>query len=237
MREIYSASQLTVVYLGKAGWNGTLVSTLSTTIIELAKRLPPNYRIAISQLDGFGLLSEGSDAWLALREFLKLPWFWRVWIVQEFAVSPRLCMVYGNQTYGVSFVSTLLDAITGHGLTNLLKSSEVTWEEELEAAKITTRIRWLTQLRVSVLQGDQLHRRTMCKVLSRHILHCATEHHDRIYGLQGPALDGNDPRLEPKYDRTVIDTFPQTCRYFVSTGQLNFLYATGEQHMLSGLPS
>jgi hypothetical protein len=224
MREIYSVSALTVVYLGRAGWNGTLVSVLGTTIIELAKLLPPNYRVALSQLDGFGLPPEGSEAWLALREFLKLPWFQRVWIVQEFAVSPRLCMVYGSQTYGAPFISTLLDAITGHGLTLLLEDSEATWEEELEAAKVMTRIRWLTKLRASILQGEEF-------------LHRATEHHDQIYALQGLALDGNDPRLEPRYDRPVSETFLQTCRYFVSTDQLDFLYATGEPHTLSGLPS
>ena len=237
MRERYSASALTVVYLGKAGWNGTLVSMLGTTIIELAKRLPPNYRIAMSQLDGFGLPPERSEAWLALREFLKLPWFQRVWIVQEFAVSPRLCMVYGSQTYGAPFVSTLIEAITGHGLTHLLKDSEMAWEEELEAAKIMTRIRWLTKLRASVLQGEEPHLRTFCKLLNRQILHRATEHHDQIYALQGLSLEGNDPRLEPKYDWTVTETFLQTCRYFVSTDQLDFLYATGEPHVLPGLPS
>jgi len=48
MREIYSASAMTLVYLGEAGWNATLVSALERTIIELANRLPPNYRIALS---------------------------------------------------------------------------------------------------------------------------------------------------------------------------------------------
>lgn len=119
----------------------------------------------------------------------------------------------------------------------LLKDSEVTWEEELEAANIVTRIRWLTKLRASVLQGEEPHRRTICGLLGRHILHRATEHHDQIYALQGLALDGNDPRLEPRYDQTEIETFLQTCRYFVSTDQLDFLYATGEPHILSGLPS
>ena len=45
------------------------------------------------------------------------------------------------------------------------------------------------------------------------------------------------PFLEPKYDLSVSETFLQTCRYFISSNQMEFLYATGEPRSLPDLPS
>jgi hypothetical protein len=41
--------------------------------------------------------------WAALRDFFQLPWFQRVWIVQEYVVSKDVVFVYGQQTYASTF--------------------------------------------------------------------------------------------------------------------------------------
>jgi hypothetical protein len=134
--------------------------------------------MAMTQVDTLSLPPEGSEAWLALSEFFGLPWFQRVWIVQEYAVSQSVSLVYGSQTYSAPFASALLDTITQHGLSSLLRPDSIGWEEELESAKSWTRVRWLTKLRSGVKQVAEPYQTKMVELLDRGVLHKAFDHRD-----------------------------------------------------------
>ena len=241
MKSIYSNAQRTVAFLGEASWNVDLVTLLGSKIIQLSERykLEPtrDVRVGESELQSAGLAPKGSEAWAALRDFFQLPWFQRVWIVQEYVVSKDVVFVYGQQTYATTFPGSLLEAIMRHGLAWLLDHGEGDSEEARIGGKHLTRIRWLTRFRSAEQHYRGLQQRTMLDLLDRSILHQASDLHDQIYALQGLASDGSDPQLEPSYDQPVSETYIQTCKYFINTGQPEFLYATGEPRQLLGLPS
>jgi hypothetical protein len=103
MQSIYASATITIVNLGEPGEKGARAVALGIHIIELSKILPPNYRVSVANLESFGLPPDGSAAWNPLNEFFQNPWFQRAWITQEFAVSPRLAMTYGDQTLLADF--------------------------------------------------------------------------------------------------------------------------------------
>jgi hypothetical protein len=151
MQSIYASATITIVNLGEPGEKGARAIALGTHIIELSKILPPNYRASVANLESFGLPPDGSAAWNPLNEFFQNPWFQRAWIAQEFAVSPRLAMTYGDQTLLADFAGKVRTAFLRHGLGHYLMSGNPTSEKDrLKAAKQWTRIGWLHKLRSSL---------------------------------------------------------------------------------------
>jgi hypothetical protein len=126
--------------------------------------------------------------WAALRNFFQLPWYQRVWIVQEYVVSKDVVFVYGQQIYASTFLGSLLEAIMRHGLAWLLDHGEGDSEEARIAGKHWTKIRWLTRFRSAERHYQGLQQRTMLDLLDRSILHRASDPHDQIYALQRPGL-------------------------------------------------
>jgi hypothetical protein len=121
--------------------------------------------------------------WAALRDFFQLPWFQRVWIVQEYVVSKDVVFVYGQQIYASTFLGSLLEAIMRHGLAWLLDHGEGDSEEARIAGKHWTKIRWLTRFRSAERHYQGLQQRTMLDLLDRSILHP----HDQITLFKGLA--------------------------------------------------
>jgi hypothetical protein len=78
---------------------------------------------------------------------------------------------------------------------------------------------------------------SLLRLLNRNIRHCASNPKDQVYALLGLAYDGGASELDPRYDQTVVETYTQTCGYFVSKDEVEFLHATGAPHKIPGLPS
>jgi hypothetical protein len=78
---------------------------------------------------------------------------------------------------------------------------------------------------------------SLLRLLNRNICHCASNPRDQVYALLGLAYDGGASELDPRYDQTIAETYIQTCRYFVSKNQVEFLHATGAPYKIPGLPS
>jgi hypothetical protein len=168
--------------------------------------------------------------WAALRDFFQLPWFQRVWIVQEYVVSKDVVFVYGQQTYASTFPGSLLEAIMRHGLAWLLDRGEGDSEE---ARIARTKIRWLTRFRSAERHYQGLPGLTTKDdagfVGQKHLAPSRSN-----YALQRPGL------LEATRTSSPVmtgrsQTYLQTFRYFINTGQPEFLYATGEPRQLPGL--
>jgi hypothetical protein len=195
----------------------------------------------VANLESFGLPPDGSAAWNPLNEFFQNPWFQRAWIAQEFAVSPRLVMTYGDQTLLAGFAGRVRAAFLQHGLGHYLMSGNPTSEkDQLKAAKQWTRIGWLHKLRSRLQSGfsvEAMEMTSLLRLLNRNIRHCASDPRDQVYALLGLAYDGGASELDPRYDQAVTKIYIQTCRYFVSKNQVEFLHATGAPHKIPGLPS
>lgn len=147
MPSIYASATLTVAYIGESGENGGPVVELGTRIIEPSQILLLDYKIALDELEDLGLPPDGSAHWLALREFFKMPRFQRVWISQEFTLSPNLCILYGDWTVDGTFVCEVFEGIMNHSLGAFLLSAIDGEKDQLEAAMPMIRIGWLGKLR------------------------------------------------------------------------------------------
>jgi Heterokaryon incompatibility protein (HET) len=90
MQDIYSRAYETVVFLGEAGEEATLAIELGQKILDLAGRLPSGTIISIDNYESYYLPPSQSREWITLGMLYSVPWFRRVWIIQEFALSRNL---------------------------------------------------------------------------------------------------------------------------------------------------
>lgn len=105
MKEVYVNARETVVYLGEATPALTeairFVPTLQKALLELDKTDEKGSDAHLRRYAGEELLSrlevkQDDDIWSALSELLWLPWFRRVWVIQEVAVSDHVVLHCGD---------------------------------------------------------------------------------------------------------------------------------------------
>lgn len=97
MRDIYKQARGVLVWVGREADNSSLGVDLVQTVGRLLLNMLPN-----GVLDPFGdnarivrqivdkLPETDDDAWCALRELIKRPWFTRVWIIQELTLASQV---------------------------------------------------------------------------------------------------------------------------------------------------
>ncbi|KAF5656054.1 heterokaryon incompatibility 6 OR allele [Fusarium circinatum] len=109
MRDIYSGATLVNAWLGPA--NAEEASAVGIIISALAKRRlhefrEPQYFPENEYLQQLGLPARDSPAWGALNSMLNVPYFSRVWILQELAMAPTYTLLWGDLVISkVDFVS------------------------------------------------------------------------------------------------------------------------------------
>lgn len=142
-----------------------------------------------------------------LRAFLVSPWWDRIWVVQELAVSLVAVVHYGNT---VASWRVLVDAAVALSPSNIGLPPAVT-RLEPENLKVLS----LLHSRVSTLQRTRDTWRTHGGVELVRLLHefsnrRASDDRDKVYGLLGLAKQGYDilPNYEPEHD--VLTTYCDT---------------------------
>ncbi|CAG7556487.1 unnamed protein product [Fusarium equiseti] len=124
MNEIYAYVACTLVYLGREADGSEIVEEL---LIRFARASLSLYRLygrhGMEALRHIGLISPsmreifeeyglpglGHPAWKALAKLWGRPWFRRVWVIQEFVLSPDVRMFCGEWevSWSVFYVSTI----------------------------------------------------------------------------------------------------------------------------------
>ncbi|KAH5333667.1 hypothetical protein HBI12_041430 [Parastagonospora nodorum] len=220
MNTIYSSSIRTVIWLPL---DEPTVVAAKSLILDFRKILVARGEIRAEIEEREGVVEEVSSQatvkimpsredgrWPALRELLGLPWFQRVWVIQEVALSTRpAIMLCGTQNLlwpvlyetitGMSLHSLEIDFVPGmtdvHNLG--LIGAKTTWEDG------TDEVTWDLQ---SLL------------LLSENSL--ATVTNDQVFALLGLCRDTRDPgnwpvELNPDYDRPQAEVFMSVTRYCI----------------------
>ncbi|KAF9767935.1 hypothetical protein IL306_014830, partial [Fusarium sp. DS 682] len=124
MRDIYASAVRTLVYLGREANGSEIVGDLlirfaraSSYLYRLYGRrgmemlrhnitIPPLTR---QLLEGYGLPEPDHPDWRALAKLWGRPWFRRVWVIQEFVLSPDVHMFCGDWevSWSVFYVATI----------------------------------------------------------------------------------------------------------------------------------
>jgi hypothetical protein len=101
MREIYRLSQQVVIWLGEEDHHSQLalsiVPALARSYSENLSPRRPTETLVSRTREKWGKLPSSSDErWHGLMMLLQRPWFQRIWVVQEVAVSPDAIVVCGG---------------------------------------------------------------------------------------------------------------------------------------------
>lgn len=124
MAEIYRRAQEVIVWLGPADEDAlmcrALYERLARPILqlsddeELARRKPPAQVTDLDPGDArlwsllrSAPLDPAKRSWQAYINFHRRSWFWRVWVVQEFAFAFRMTILCGHLTFPERYIRVL----------------------------------------------------------------------------------------------------------------------------------
>jgi hypothetical protein len=144
------------------------------------------------------------DEITALHKFFERPWFRRIWIVQEVALSRDILIQCGPRTIDW-WVFEL-----GYQIANKLKRAS-------RMGSTTQRnIVYMGQLRAEVLSGEEQGSLQLLPLLVRFRRYFATDARDKVFALLGFTQTVlNDLGLRPHYDETLEEVYIDVARGFL----------------------
>lgn len=193
MRDIYRKAKRTVVWLGEG-------SVFTPSGFSLISRLSKAHRLRIERGDNrplhhlsasdrgtYDLPSHLSRDWLGLLCIFDVPYFKRIWIVQEVAVSKCVDIFCGTDSCSWDELVKSLDACQGLQLRRLYDLSMTPPIYRIHGAKVSFQhgLRW-----------------SLLDLLVRHRSFNATDKRDKVFALLG-LVDSEDPTsatIIPNYD-------------------------------------
>ena len=113
MRRVYAQAMQTIVWLGEAGDDGFLAATLIHTLHHYMIQHPEwKGKLLDDDLSTLGIDSRSRPLlWQALGRFYNRPYFRRVWVMQEVAVSKNLMVIFGSMTLDYGYLEKVTNAM------------------------------------------------------------------------------------------------------------------------------
>jgi hypothetical protein len=239
MRDIYSRAHETVVFLGEAGEEATLAIELGQKILDLAGRLPSGTIISIDNYESYYLPPSQSREWITLGMLYSVPWFRRVWIIQEFALSRNVLFRWGQMSFGFEYLIRLSHTLWDLGLNSEVTKAmrDVCGYSSDTAVKHLAKIGWMEFVRGRIV--DQRESPPLLMLLDRSTIKESTDPRDQIYALVGISNAKDELDLLPNYTLNTQQIYGRVCRWFLSQTPSgpNFLRQVGLPRSLSQLPS
>jgi hypothetical protein len=165
--------------------------------------------------------------WSSVEALFRLPWFRRVWIIQEIVGAPHVKIVCGKWIIDwndLHFATEIIDREVQMSDNDAsgLKSS---WEPFLALA--------------AQREWEARHYRWTLMMLLENFRHAeSTLNRDRLFALLGLASDGNEAEFDPDYDSPLEDVVLKFARVFVRQGRgMQMLYRAGSSHQSDRFPS
>ncbi|PQE10655.1 heterokaryon incompatibility protein [Rutstroemia sp. NJR-2017a BBW] len=165
--------------------------------------------------------------WSSVGTLFRLPWFRRVWIIQEIVGAPHVKIVCDKWIIDWNDLHLAIEMIDrevqmSENDFSHLKSS---WEPFLALA--------------AQREWEARHYRWTLIMLLEHFRYAeSTLSRDRLFALLGLASDGNEAEFEPDYDSPLEDIVLEFARGFVRQGRgMQMLYRAGLSHQSDRFPS
>ena len=154
---------------------------------------------------GFGteLPPVDSDAWDRLASFFSLPWFTRVWVVQEYSLSQAPAFVYGE-----------------HYLSGRLVSCAGYWIAWQSMGSVLNRPGLHSSRYIIYLTSHGAGENELFSIMNPMRVFQATDPRDKIYTLQGVALEYSKnqtlpDKLVPNYRLSVQEVYRDATMHFI----------------------
>ena len=170
-----------------------------------------------------------------LIEFFTLPWWKRVWTVQEYVLASQPVFQCGKRLLKASFLSAFMTSVTTHGNTCCRK-----WKH-LNAARpgalsITTAPLWSWTL-ISARRAGNF--RAFLMLLASLRSRESTDPRDKVYGMLGLARGSYRERINPNYNCSPKEVYVNLV-HVATTEERNLdilSHACGKREEDMGLPS
>jgi hypothetical protein len=165
--------------------------------------------------------------WASVKAMFALPWFGRVWIIQEIVAAPSVMIVCGKWVIDWNDLHLAMETVDREVQISgqehsMLKSG---WDPFLSLAAQreweARRYRWSLLMLLEQFRHAQ-------STLSR----------DRLFALLGLASDGNENEFEPDYDSPLEEVVLRFARVFVRQNRgMQLLYRAGISSRSNRFPS
>ena len=205
MREIYHKASKVIVWLGdfvEAPQATQLLAELRAAITESGCTAEGVYKRYLHK--------SRSASWSSLIKLLKLPWFHRVWVVQEIAFARKLHVLVGGRTFDWENFLAVIQMFTDPALSLLLQEDADFFDlhsaiDGMRHVLQMAHFRRITQRRLSL---------TLACYLESTSGFMSTDPRDRVFALLG--LVDESLRLEPDYSRSVEQVYFNTANLLIS---------------------
>ncbi|KAG8163933.1 hypothetical protein KVR01_005851 [Diaporthe batatas] len=230
MWAIYEGSKNVVVFLGESTQESDKALQLLTHLSGLSVVATERH----SQINQLLEDNHKSLHWTALERLMQRPWWSRAWIIQEYAVAPRVIFVCG--------LATLDGENFGHAMDYLMDyrySASIPhhWQEAVRNVALTG-INHLLSIRKQYQSSSPQAKPSPLEILYRSRGSQASDPKDKVYSLF--RLIAEDPRLQPNYSRSVEELYKDVVRAIIdNTGTLEILshHNSGNPQSHSSMPS
>lgn len=169
-----------------------------------------------------------SQAWIDIGKFLARPWFQRVWVVQEVALSSEVDVLCGHKCVSWSDISVFADTIVRQDLKQYLDSGT----EAIDKAEDTgfNRIRRMDRLRNYT---KTLSHAGFIGALEEGRGAKATDARDKVYALLGMSL----AKIIPDYTKSLRDVYIEASATVDSARLISLLCCVDHPDVVHDLPS
>ncbi|KAF2474923.1 uncharacterized protein BDR25DRAFT_255455 [Lindgomyces ingoldianus] len=209
-------------------WDAEEKDSDGTTSTTPSHQSPENLPSVVATWDKRSASLLEYPIWTSIQGFFELPWFRRVWVIQEIAVSRAVKIVCGKWTIDWEDLYHATDIIdrklqTSHSpCLNLLRKS---WEPFQSIAALreweTRRYRWTLLMLLEKFRNAE-----------------STYKRDRLFALIGLASDGNEDSFKPNYDCPLETIVLSYAHGFILQGRaMQLLYSAGLNGQCSRFPS
>jgi hypothetical protein len=122
MDQIYSNAQQTFIWLGQASEDSDLAMDFILTINQALDDLEGSESVTDTMLLQKTATQRDSPSWVALGNLFARPWFQRVWVNQEAALSRAAHMVCGERKLAWEDVGCMIENLEKWRVVHLIKT-------------------------------------------------------------------------------------------------------------------
>lgn len=233
MDQIFSNAQQTIVWLGQASEDSDFALAFIPTINQALNDLEGSESVTDTMLLQKTATQPDSPSWVALGNLFARPWFQRVWVIQEVALSRTAHMVCGERKLPWEDVGCMIENLLRWRLIHLIK-------HKTSSNQLTTGASTLFCIQNIRRQMQIGRKRALSAVLFETMGFLATDPKDQIFGVLGLIRNTQDGGLQVNYEDTVQDVYTKATKWSLQDEMsFDLLYLAGVTHTrnLSNLPS
>ena len=205
MWSIYQDSRNVVVFLGESRQGSDqalqLLSELSCLSAEASER-----HTQITHVIGD---EQKAAHWKGLLKLMQRPWWSRAWIIQEYAVAPRVIFVCGLVTLGGDVFNQAMEHLIDYRYNAKIPHR---WQHLVRHVALTP-INHLLSTRHQYQGSSPQAKPAPIEILYRSRGSKAADPRDKVYSLF--RLIAEDPRLQPDYRRSAHDLYKDVVKAMI----------------------